>query len=160
MNFESADQLNELIRAIGLRHRALAISALAPFGIHPGHKLLLMELDARGPLTQAELAAATGYEPPTITLSVRQLETAKLVARKPKPGDQRATLVQLTDEGRRLVPKVKAAWRQIAEEAVGGLRSTPAARLTAVLEDLALSLSSAVGPEPDMPRLPARRTRA
>ena len=60
MNFEEADAFNEAIRAIGIRHRALAIAALAPFGIHPGHKLLLLELEAAGPSTQAQLATASG----------------------------------------------------------------------------------------------------
>ena len=59
MNFEQADALNEVIRAVGVRHRALSIAALAPFGIHPGHKLVLFELDTAGPRTQAQLAAAT-----------------------------------------------------------------------------------------------------
>jgi len=94
MNFDQADALNEAIRAIGIRHRALCVAALAPFGIHPGHKLLLLELEAEGPRTQAELAAATGYEAPTITLSVRQLEAAGLVVRRPSPTDGRATIVR------------------------------------------------------------------
>ena len=111
MNFDQADALNEAIRAIGIRHRELAIAALAPFGIHPGHKLLLLELEATGPCTQAQLAAASGYEPPTITLSASQLEAAGLVARRPSPTDGRATIVELTDEGRALLPKLKAAWR-------------------------------------------------
>jgi len=100
MNFDQADALNEAIRAIGIRHRALCVAALAPFGIHPGHKLLLLELDTEGPRTQAELAAASGYEPPTITLSVRQLEAAGLVVRRPSPTDGRATIVELSSEGR------------------------------------------------------------
>src|ERR1700716_4225751 len=85
MNFDQADALNEAIRAIGIRHRALAIAALAPFGIHPGHKLLLLELEKTGPSTQAQLADACGYEPPTITLSVRQLEIAGLGGGPPPP---------------------------------------------------------------------------
>src|ERR1700682_2822335 len=99
INFEQADELNEAIRAIGIRHRALAIAALAPFGIHPGHKLLLLELETAGSCTQAQLAAATGYEPPTITLSVRQLEAAGFVVRRPSVADGRATIVELSDEG-------------------------------------------------------------
>src|SRR6202165_494826 len=110
MNFAQADGLNETIRAIGIRHRALAIAALAPLGIHPGHKLLLLELESEGPLTQAQLAAASGFEPPTITLSVRQLETAGLVVRRPSATDRRATVVQLSDTGRAVLPKVKKAW--------------------------------------------------
>lgn len=159
MNFESADELNELIRAIGLRHRVLAIAALAPFGIHPGHKLLLMELESEGPQTQAQLAAASGYEAPTITLSVRQLEAANLVARRPSSSDRRATIVQLTDEGRRLLPKLKTAWRRVAEQTVAGLQTTSPSQLTKVLEDLAKSVDSAVGPGTDMPRLATRPKR-
>ena len=152
MNFDQADALNEAIRAIGIRHRALAMAALAPLGIHPGHKLVLLELDTAGPRTQAQLAAASGYEPPTITLSVRQLEAAGLVVRRPSPTDGRATVVELSDEGRALLPKLKAAWRRLAEQTVAGLTSTPLERLDDVLADLAASLTNAVAPGRDVPR--------
>jgi DNA-binding MarR family transcriptional regulator len=152
MNFEAADSLNEAIRAIGVRHRALAIAALAPFGIHPGHKLLLQELETSGPRTQAQLATASGYEPPTITLSVRQLEEAGLVVRRPSPTDGRATIVELSDAGWALIPKLKAAWCELAERTVAGLTSTPSAQLDNVLADLAASLTNAAVPDADIPR--------
>ena len=120
MDFDEADALNEAIRAIGIRHRALAIDALAPFGIHPGHKLLLLELETEGPRTQAQLAAACGYEPPTITLSVRQLETAGLVVRRSSPTDGRATISSSSVTRRALLPQLKDAWRQVAAQAVAG----------------------------------------
>ena len=163
MDFDQADMLNELIRAVGVRHRALAIAALAPFGIHPGHKLVLFELDAAGPLTQAQLASATGFEPPTITLSVRQLQEAGLVTRRPSHTDRRATVVELSDKGRALLPELKAAWRRLAEHTVAGLVSTPLSQLTAALADLAASLDAnlATGgpgrePVPALPRNLAR----
>jgi DNA-binding MarR family transcriptional regulator len=137
MNFDEADALNETIRAIGIRHRALAIAALAPLGIHPGHKLLLLELESEGPRTQAQLAAASGYEPPTITLSVRQLETAGLVVRRPSPTDGRATIVELTSEGRSLLPKLRLAWRELAQQTVAGL----------TLPSLPVRMSRASSPE-------------
>lgn len=152
MNFDQADAFNEAIRAIGIRHRALASAALAPFGIHPGHKLLLLELETAGPSTQAQLAAASGYEPPTITLSVRQLEAAGLVVRRPSPTDGRATIVDLTDEGRELLPKVKTAWRRVAEQTVAGLSSVSFEQLIDVLTDLAASLSALDVGESDVPR--------
>src|SRR3984893_5330367 len=152
MDFDQADALNEAIRAIGIRHREPAIAALAPFGIHPGHKLLLLELEVAGPCTQAQLAAASGYEPPTITLSVRQLEAAGLVVRRPSLTDGRATVVELSDEGRALLPKLKAAWRRLAEQTVAGLTSTPPDRLDDVLAALAASLTTAVAPGRDVPR--------
>jgi DNA-binding MarR family transcriptional regulator len=152
MNFDQADTLNEAIRAIGIRHRALAIAALAPLGIHPGHKLVLLELESAGPCTQAQLAAASGYEPPTITLSVRQLEAAGLVVRRSSPSDGRATIVELSDQGRALLPKLKAAWRRVAEQTVAGLTSTSADQLTSILDELAASLAAREAQAEDVPR--------
>ncbi len=146
MNFEEAEALNRSIRAISIRHRALAIAALVPFGIHPGHKLLLMELDKNGPLTQAQLAAASGFEPPTITLSVRQLEAAGLVVRRPSPADRRATLVELSDLGRAVLPKVRTAWRQVAEQTMVGLSPAQATQAKELLAALAAALTAAVDP--------------
>ncbi len=155
MNFEQADALNEAIRAIGIRHRALAMAALAPLGIHPGHKLVLLELEAEGPRTQAQLAAASGYEPPTITLSVQQLEALGLVARRSSPTDGRVSIVELTDDGRALLPKLKLAWRRVAEQTVAGVESASVGELLAVLEDLAGSLAG-VASEEDVPRYKGR----
>src|ERR1700726_371928 len=152
MNFDQADALNEAIRAIGIRHRELAIAALAPLGIHPGHKLVLLELEAAGPRTQAQLAAASGYEPPTITLSVRQLEALGLVVRRSSPSDGRATIVELSDQGREFLPKLRAAWRRVAEQTVGGLDSIRIDEVIAVLDDLATSLAAGAAPGADVPR--------
>jgi DNA-binding MarR family transcriptional regulator len=151
MNFAQADALNEAIRAIGIRHRALAIAALEPFGIHPGHKLILLELETAGPRTQAQLATASGYEPPTITLSVQQLEAAGLVVRRPSDTDKRAVVVELSEQGRALMPKLKMAWRRVAEQTVAGLRSTSADQLTEALADLAASLTDMEVPGTDVP---------
>ena len=161
MNFEQADLLNEAIHAVGVRHRALAIAALAPFGIHPGHKLLLFELDEGGPCTQAQLAAATGFEPPTITLSVRQLEGAGLVVRRPAPTDRRATMVELSDQGRALIPQLKVAWQELAVRSVAGLTSTSFDRLVDALSDLVASLVAVHDPASDRraPALPRSITR-
>jgi DNA-binding MarR family transcriptional regulator len=168
MNFEQADALNEVIRAVGIRHRALSIAALAPFGIHPGHKLVLFELDTAGPMTQAQLAAATGFEPPTITLQLRQLDDAGLVTRRPSPTDRRATLVELSDKGRTLLPELKAAWCRAAEQTVADFTAIPLGQLTEVLADLAASLDTSRNraasdpfnePVPALPRDIARSIR-
>src|SRR5256885_14170797 len=140
MNFDEAETLNRSIRVISLRHRALAIAALVPFGIHPGHKLLLMEIEKTGPVTQAQLAAASGFEPPTITLSVRQLEAAGLVVRRPSPADRRATIVELSGRGRALLPRLKTAWRQVAEQTGQGPGPTSRGRVTEALAYLATRL--------------------
>jgi DNA-binding MarR family transcriptional regulator len=152
MDFAQADDLNEAIRAIGIRHRALAVAAMAPFGIHPGHKLLLLELEKTGPSTQAHLAAACGYEPPTVTLSVRQLESAGLVVRRQSSTDARANIVELSEAGQALLPQLKAAWCRVAEQSVAALTSTTVDELNQVLSDLAMSLTAVDSPVEDVPR--------
>ncbi|MGA8427766.1 MAG: MarR family winged helix-turn-helix transcriptional regulator [Candidatus Dormiibacterota bacterium] len=152
MDFDEADRLNEAIRAIGMRHRELAIAALAPLGIHPGHKLLLLELEQAGPRTQAQLAAASGYEPPSITMSVRQLEAAGFVIRRPSLTDGRATIVELSQQGRELLPKLKAAWIEVAEKTVAGLSASSLEEVSKVLTDLAANLTRSAVSLADVPR--------
>lgn len=139
MDFAEADALNAAIRALGMRHRALAAALLAPLGLHPGQEVLLLDLDAHGPRTQVQLATASGCEPPTITGSVRKLEDAGLVVRRPSPTDGRVTIVELSERGQGLMPALKAAWLELAERTVAEARR-PAGELADVLTDLARSL--------------------
>jgi DNA-binding MarR family transcriptional regulator len=144
MDFEQADRLNAAIRAIGMRHRALAARLLGPLALHPGQEVLLLELAAHGPRTQVQLATASGCEPPTITGSVRKLEDAGLVVRRPSPTDGRVTIVELSDRGRRLLPELRQAWVELAERTIEGIDSTPD-QLGVTLADLARSLGGADG---------------
>jgi len=142
VDFERADALNTAIRTIGIRHRALAGALLAPLGLHPGQEVLLLELDAQGPRSQGQLAASSGCEPPTITVSVRKLEAAGLVVRRASTSDARVTIVELSDRGKALMPGLKDAWRQLADVTVAQLTSIPVERLADVMSDVAASLTS------------------
>lgn len=140
MKFEQADALNRAIRLIGMKHRAMAEAALSELGLHTGQEALLMELDAHGPRTQVQLAAALGCEPPSVTLMAKKLEAAGLIARQRSSSDGRAVIVELTDEGRALLPRLQEVWRRLGEETVAGLEAKSLDRLLEVLTDLALSL--------------------
>ncbi len=146
MDFEQAEAVNTAIRSIGIRHRALADALLAPLGLHTGQEVLLLELDAKGPRSQGQLAVSSGCEPPTITGSVRKLEAAGYVVRRPSRTDGRVTIVELSDQGQALVPRLKAAWQQLAEQTAAGATSTPLDQLTDVLIDVAASLTAAGSP--------------
>ena len=140
MKFEQADALNRAIRLIGMKHRAMAEAAVFELGLHTGQEALLMELDAHGPRTQVQLAAALGCEPPSVTLMAKKLEAAGLIARQRSSSDGRAVIVELTDEGRALLPRLQEVWRRLGEETVAGLEAKSLDRLLEVLTDLALSL--------------------
>ncbi|MGA7087346.1 MAG: MarR family winged helix-turn-helix transcriptional regulator, partial [Candidatus Dormiibacterota bacterium] len=90
------------------------------------------------------------------TMSVRQLEAAGLVIRRPSLSDGRATMVELSDQGRELLPKLKAAWVGLAEETVAGLSSTSQDQVRKVLSELAASLTRKAGSLEDVPHYIAR----
>ena len=142
MDFEQADRLNQSIRSVAMRHRAIAGALLTPLGLHPGQEILVLAL-AEAPLTQAELATASGCEPPTITNSVRKLEAAGLVDRRASVTDGRVTIVELSDRGRALLPRLRDAWRRLAELTVAGLAATSPDELAHAVVDLAASLTAA-----------------
>ncbi|MFE4469793.1 MarR family winged helix-turn-helix transcriptional regulator [Leifsonia sp. NPDC056824] len=143
MEFEQAHALNRAIRTIGMRHRTLAGVALSQVGLSVGQEALIMELAEHGPRTQAQLAAAAGCEPPTITSAVQRLEALGLVSRAPSSADKRATIVDLTDEGTALLAELDSAWVRLAEATVSGLAHTQVTDLVAALSDLAASLRAA-----------------
>jgi DNA-binding MarR family transcriptional regulator len=139
VDFPQARRINDAVRAVAMRHRALAAELLAPLGLHPGQEVLLLELDEHGPRTQVQLAVASGCEPPTITGSVRKLESAGLVVRRPSETDGRATIVELSPQGNELMPRLRAAWRELAERTVAGAPGNTE-QLTAALVTMADAL--------------------
>lgn len=144
MEFEQADELLQALRTVAVRHRALTAAVLARLNLHPGQEVILLELAASKRRSQAELAVVCGAEPPTISVSTRKLEEAGLVRRRPSERDARASIVELTDDGRALVPQLMAAWTSLAERTVAELSAgTSVGDLTASLRDLGSSIVAA-----------------
>jgi DNA-binding MarR family transcriptional regulator len=143
MDFQRADNLNQAIRALTLRHRARAAARLSEIGLHPGQEVLLLELARSGPAHQAQLADAIGCEPPSVTLMANKLEAAGHVRRRPSPTDRRLSIVELTESGEALIRPVKKLWRALAAETVGQLSAHDVEEVTHVLRRLADNLNSA-----------------
>jgi deazaflavin-dependent oxidoreductase (nitroreductase family) len=136
VDFKQADAVNQAIRLLSLRHRARAAALLAPLGLHPGQEALLLELARSGPMIQAQLSAALGCEPPSVTLMTRKLEASGHIRRKTAPSDKRASVVELTDSGNALADQVKDLWCALAEETVTGLPAETVAELPGILNTL------------------------
>jgi DNA-binding MarR family transcriptional regulator len=159
MDFEQADAINQAIRLLSLRHRARAAALLAPLGLHTGQEALLLELDRTGPRIQAQLADALGIEPPSVTLMSRKLEATGHIRRTPAPSDKRASVVELTDNGKTLANQVKQLWRALAEETVTGLPDRTVAELPAILNALTANVDNRRPPPPAQePTRPRRAT--
>jgi len=142
MDFAEADAINQAVRLLTLRHRGRIAELLAPLGLHPGQEVLLLELARSGPMIQAKLSEALGVERPSITLMARKLEAAGHIRRATAPDDQRATVVELTDDGRAATDRIKELWRTLAEETVAGLPAETVAELPDVLATLTVNVDT------------------
>ncbi len=129
---------NLLVRELALRHRMRAGLALATIGLHPGQETVLIVLDRFGAMNQRDLGAHLNIEPPTLSSIAKKLEAAGLIMRSPYPTDARATLVELTERGRALLPDIYRIGRELAETTLAGMDdATVAAFLAAMSQAIA-----------------------
>ncbi len=84
--------LGQLMRRLRAEHT---------FSISQG--AVLGRLDREGPQSTVELAAAERVRPQSMGQTLAELESQGLVARRPHETDRRRTLIELTDEGRRVL---------------------------------------------------------
>jgi DNA-binding MarR family transcriptional regulator len=82
---------------------------------------LLWELHRLGPSNQQTLAIALKVSPRNVTGLVDALEAVDFVVRRAHPSDRRATLVTLTDRGRKVMTEMEQQRSQIAAELVADL---------------------------------------
>jgi len=97
-----------LYLALGRIYRALRRDAAgAPVG--PSALSALASIVAQGPIRLGELAQIKGVAKPSMTRIVAALEDTDAVRRTPDPSDRRATLVEATKAGRRMIEAGRAA---------------------------------------------------
>lgn len=112
-----AGQINVAARAT----RGLLDAVLAQAGTTFSSWTVLAALNARGPVIQKDLAKSVNMIGPSIVERIDQLETAGLVVRSPVPGDRRASLVELTDEGKALIARLHSVMRATEDALTDGL---------------------------------------
>ncbi|MFD6400662.1 MarR family winged helix-turn-helix transcriptional regulator [Nocardia sp. NPDC060249] len=85
--------------------------ALKPSGLtFSRYELLqLLSFSRTGALPMAKASARLQVHPTSVTNTVDRLEAAGLVVRVPHPSDRRATLIEITSEGRQSVADATAA---------------------------------------------------
>lgn len=77
---------------------------------------ILCRLADEGAQRLGALASAFGLDPSTITRQVQALEKAGLVFRRADHGDRRASVLDLTDEGRTVLQRTREYRRERTEE--------------------------------------------
>lgn len=127
---ELIEALLTLTQAIRRRHNA----RLASFDSSVPRARLLRAMLELGTPRMSDLAAHLGLTARTITTAVDALEREGVLARRPAPGDRRATLVELTSAGRRHVEEWQVFQRQLSEEVVAPLNAAERQQLMKLLE--------------------------
>ncbi len=114
-------RMNHAIFRVARLHHMIAGQLLRRVGLHPGQELVMMQLWDTGPQRQADLIRVLESDAATMTRSVRRLEQAGFVRRRPDPADRRATIIEPTPASLALRAKVKAIWRHLEQLTVGDL---------------------------------------
>src|SRR3954452_9807062 len=100
----TAELAHELRETVGRLLRRLRADAGPPVA----QAVVLGRLDREGPSSTSDLAAAERMRPQSMAQTIRDLEAAGLVSRRPDPGDGRRVLVEMTAEGRGRLAAVRA----------------------------------------------------
>ncbi|MCX5512142.1 MarR family winged helix-turn-helix transcriptional regulator [Kaistia algarum] len=125
------------IAALTRSHRALAASLLADLGLHPGQELTLMRLWDEDGQSQKALCDALRLDHSTIAKSLRRLEETGLLTRCKSGDDARVQLVHLTEAGRALRERTRAAWAELERRTVAGLSEADQAAFVALARQIA-----------------------
>jgi DNA-binding MarR family transcriptional regulator len=105
---------------------------------------ILCRLVDEGPQRLGLLAQAFGLDPSTITRQVQALEHAGLVERKSDPTDRRASLLELTDQGRQVLVATRERRRAWLNAALGDWDEHDHEELGRLLEKFNLSIDKVV----------------
>ncbi|MCX4546301.1 MarR family winged helix-turn-helix transcriptional regulator [Streptomyces sp. NBC_01565] len=121
-------------------HRMFAGQLLRRIGLHPGQELVMMHLWELGPQRQADLVRLMDSDAATMTRTVRRLEQAGFVRRRPSPTDKRASLIEPTAASQALRGEVERVWSQLEEISTAGLSDNERADALRTLEYLEQNL--------------------
>lgn len=130
------DSLAELLGAVAraLRHRQRA--ELAGFAVTPSQARAIGVLRRHGTMRPSDLAAHLRIAPRSVTEVVDDLQGRGLVVRAPDPGDRRATLVTLTEDGVRTAAQLRSAQARAAAGWFARLDDADRTDLTRILRAL------------------------
>ncbi|MFF0344645.1 MarR family winged helix-turn-helix transcriptional regulator [Kribbella sp. NPDC004875] len=134
---DAAEQIAGLLDRIVRRQRRASREGFGDSVTHGQFRVLRTLDNAEQTLRLSELAARLGIVPRSATSVVDDLESAGLVARQPDPHDRRATLVDLTPDGRQILATLRAKRRDVMVSQLSRLTEAEQQTLITLLQTLA-----------------------
>ena len=128
------ERLGHMINKLcGLRHRRMH-ELLDELGLYHGQPSMLSALWQEDGVTHSALAGQLNKSPATITKTVKRMEKAGFVERKPDPRDERLSRVYLTTAGRDVQAAVEQVWQDFEQQAFAGFTQEEMATLRGLLQ--------------------------
>lgn len=119
------------------RHLATTLDRhMAPFNVTGQQAALLVRSCSVSDATPTQLAPWLGTDNAGITRLLDRLEAKGLVHRGTNPADRRAIVVELTPDGRALVPHLISAFHAVIDQLLGGLDADEIPELESLLRHL------------------------
>jgi len=116
-------------------------TAMARSGVPLQRSKMLTLLDQENPCRSSDLATWLGTAPRTVTQGVDALERDGLAVRRPDLSDGRATLIWITDAGRKALKASKKPQRAAYDDLFGALSERERAALLRSLRKLRIQAS-------------------
>jgi DNA-binding MarR family transcriptional regulator len=139
------ESLGEAFGSVARRLRSASMESLARWEVTPSQLRALRVVMHHGGVRLSELAHRLGIAARSATEVVDGLSEKGLVSRSPDPTDRRATLVDLTDRGRELGERMRAARASEAERLFEPLSEADRAQLARILRKLQRGPSTTPG---------------
>ncbi|TJZ54698.1 winged helix-turn-helix transcriptional regulator [Streptomyces piniterrae] len=116
-----AGPVSHAIFRVARLHRMIAGQLLRRVGLHLGQELVMMHLWELGPQRQTDLVRLIDSDAATMTRSIKRLENAGFVRRRPCPDDKRAVIIEPTAASQALRREVESIWAELERASTGDL---------------------------------------
>ncbi|GAA1302656.1 MarR family transcriptional regulator [Planotetraspora silvatica] len=129
-----------LLNQVGRELRTAVESQLAPFDVTSQQAALLLHA-ARQEASPNQLAPQLGTDTAGMTRLLDRLEDKGLVRRRRHPGDRRSIVIEVTDEGRAIIPRVAPVFGRVTGRLLAGFSEAEVRELTGMLQRMLENLT-------------------
>ena len=141
-------QLMEQFRAVAHASHNRTNARMSAAGLSLARFRVLDALHSAGRIRMNELSAVLGVVPRTVTTIVDALEKERMVVRLADPGDRRATLLEITQEGLGQLRRLRALHDSAAAELFDVLTAAERHQLAGLLRRLQAVADTDAGASP------------
>jgi DNA-binding MarR family transcriptional regulator len=129
-------ELTALVFQLVREQRLLLDRRLAPFDLTMQQGAVLLRIARQGGIRPNEMAADVGTDTSGMTRLIDRLEAKHLVVRRPDPADRRSLIIELSEAGKKLAPKLAPIFGSVERDLTTGHSTADLEQARAVLKRL------------------------